>query len=204
MKLPNLKLHRVSSVAIAMLFLAQSALVSAFDGDLEGELKDAWLTGKAETVLTLNEHLNVYSIAARVQEGEARLSGAVASEVDKALAAELVKGISGITAVNNELQVSRELLGEISSDQLQSRRSFARWIDDMTTTAVIRSKYLTNREVEGLKIDVETRQDVVTLSGVVESEAESALAEQIARNTGDVAEVENRIMVSINNNVSDR
>jgi osmotically-inducible protein OsmY len=167
-------------------------------------VQDAWLTGKAETVLALNEHLNVYSIAVRVRNAEVRLSGDVASELDKALAEELVIGISGIESVRNELQVKNDLLGEITSEQLKSRRSFARWIDDLTTTAVIRSKYLTNREVGGLDINVQTRDDVVTLSGVVDSAAESALAEQIAMNTGDVVQVENRILVTTGTEVSNR
>jgi osmotically-inducible protein OsmY len=69
---------------------------------------------------------------------------------------------------------------------------------------VIRSKYLTNREVGGLDINVQTRDDVVTLSGVVDSAAESALAEQIAMNTGDVVQVENRILVTTGTEVSNR
>jgi osmotically-inducible protein OsmY len=192
---PKNALH--AAVAVLLLMLTATSTL-AFDGELQGEVRDAWLTGKAETVLALNEHLNVYSIAVRVRDAEVRLSGDVASELDKALAEELVRGISGIESVRNQLRVENELLGEITTEQLKSRRSFARWIDDLTTTAVIRSKFLTNREVGGLNIDVQTRDDVVTLSGVVDSAAESALAEQIAMNTGDVVGVENRIVVMVN------
>jgi osmotically-inducible protein OsmY len=194
----------LSMVVAAMLMMLAAAPAYSFDGELQGEVQDAWLTGKAETVLALNEHLNVYSIAVRVRNAEVRLSGDVASELDKALAEELVIGISGIESVRNELQVKNDLLGKITSEQLKSRRSFARWIDDLTTTAVIRSKYLTNREVGGLDINVQTRDDVVTLSGVVDSAAESALAEQIAMNTGDVVQVENRILVTTGTEVSNR
>jgi osmotically-inducible protein OsmY len=202
---PLLRLTNALYAAVAVLLLMlPAASTVAFDGELQGEVQDAWLTGKAETVLALNEHLNVYSIAVRVRDAQVRLSGDVASELDKALAEELVRGISGIESVRNQLQVKNELLGEITTEQLKSRRSFARWIDDMTTTAVIRSKFLTNREVGGLNIDVETREDVVTLSGVVDSAAESALAEQIASNTGDVARVDNRIVVTVGNEVTNR
>ncbi|MCI5107329.1 MAG: BON domain-containing protein, partial [Pseudomonadales bacterium] len=91
-----LKFNRALTIAVATLLLMLLAVQTvAFDGELQGEVQDAWLTGKAETVLALNEHLNVYSIAVRVRNAEVRLSGDVASELDKVLAEELVKGISG-------------------------------------------------------------------------------------------------------------
>jgi len=47
----------------------------------------------------------------------------------------------------------------------------------------------------GLKIDVDTADDVVTLSGRVGSAEESQLAEEIAKNTGDVEGVRNNLVV---------
>lgn len=189
-----LKLSKIIAAAAALLF---GSLTFAFDGELEGELKDAWLTGKAETVLTLNSHLNRYSIAARVEQGVARLSGTVGTEIDKSLATELMKGISDIEKVQNNLEIDETLAQNYDPDQTRSRRSFARWIDDVTTTAIIRSKLVASGDVEGFGIGVETREDVVTLTGEVKSEAESALAEEIARNTGDVAVIENKLLVSV-------
>lgn len=189
-------LKNLTKIAAASALLLWGGFALAFEGELEGELKDAWLTGKAETVLTLNSHLNRYSIAARVESGVARLSGTVGTEIDKSLATELMKGISDIEKVQNNLEIDESLAQNYDPDQTRSRRSFARWIDDVTTTAIIRSKLVANGDVEGFGISVETREDVVTLSGEVRSEAESALAEEIARNTGDVAVIENKLLVS--------
>lgn len=181
------------------LILLCSQLVFAFDSELEGTVKDAWLTGKAETVLALNKHLNRYSIAVRVDDGVAHLTGEVGSSIDKSLASELMNGINDIEDVNNQLRVNEHLASGENRSQVRSRRSFARWIDDITTTAIIRSKLVANGDVGGLAIDVSTREDVVTLSGEVHSEAESALAEEIARNSSDVATVKNRLLVSTAN-----
>jgi osmotically-inducible protein OsmY len=46
-----------------------------------------------------------------------------------------------------------------------------------------------------LKIDVDTKDDVVTLTGRVSSREESQLAEEIAKNTGDVESVRNNLVV---------
>ncbi len=181
---------------VALLLVQFSTTAQAFDGELEGELKDAWLTGKAETVLTLNKHLNRYSISARVNQRVVTINGVVGSEIDKALASELMRGIAEISSVNNNLEVDTELESRMDAKQAISRSSFARWINDLTTTAIIRSRLVSNSNVPGLSIDVETRQDVVTLKGQVDSEEASALAEEIARNTGDVVEVRNNLLIS--------
>jgi len=49
--------------------------------------------------------------------------------------------------------------------------------------------------IDALKIDVDTRDHIVTLSGRVTSQSEKALAEQLARNTGEVKMVHNNLVV---------
>ena len=46
-----------------------------------------------------------------------------------------------------------------------------------------------------MQIDVDTRGDVVTLSGEVVSAEEKALAEELTRSTGDVKDVRNQLVV---------
>jgi len=74
-------------------------------------------------------------------------------------------------------------------------RSFGAWIDDATTTASVKSRLLGNPNTAGMQIDVDTRGDVVTLSGEVVSAEEKALAEEMARSTGDVKDVRNQLVV---------
>ena len=193
-RLPQLAIYPVITLVI---FLAQFSIpTQAFDGELQGDLKDAWLTGKAETVLTLNKHLNRYPITARVNNSVVNLNGTVGSEIDKSLAGELMRGIADVSTVQNNLKVDAQLDSGIDEEDTISRSSFARWINDLTTTAVIRSRLVGNSNVSGLSINVETRRDIVTLKGEVGTEEESALAEEIARNTGDVVEVRNNLLIS--------
>lgn len=161
----------------------------------KGEASDAWLTGKVEMAYTLNEHLNPFEIDTDVRSGVVTLSGMVESDIIRELAGEIAKGIDGVVDVNNDLEVGISERATANS-AAEERRNFPTWFDDATTTAAVKSKLVANSSTNGLQIDVDTREDVVTLSGSVESEEQKALAGELARNTGDVKGVRNLLVVS--------
>jgi len=68
-------------------------------------------------------------------------------------------------------------------------------LDDATLTAKVKAKLAADPEVTAYAIDVDTLESVVTLSGRVESAAESAEAEKLARHTEGVKAVVNRLAV---------
>jgi osmotically-inducible protein OsmY len=160
-----------------------------------GVTKDAWLAGKIETALTLNGQLNPFAIKTEVNGGVVRLTGTVAADVDRDLAGEIARGIDGVIKVDNDLEIGAAGVETADEAPAQDRRDFGSWVDDATTTAVIKSKLLGNGSTSGLKIDVDTADDVVTLTGRVESSGEKQLAEEIAKNTGDVESVRNHLVV---------
>ncbi|HEY5569022.1 MAG TPA: BON domain-containing protein, partial [Gammaproteobacteria bacterium] len=124
------------------------------------------------------------------------LTGNVESDIDRDLAAELAKGIEGVVEVDNDLEIAADARDAAApSSSSDSDRSFGVWFDDATTTATVKSRLLANPNTGGLQIDVDTRGDVVTLTGEVGSEEEKALAEELARNTGDVKDVRNQLIV---------
>ena len=179
---------------VAVTGLVASSLVGlqAYGADREGAVKDAWIDGKLETVYLLNRHLNGFAIDTAVDKGMVHLTGKVESDIDRDLAGELAKGIEGVVEVDNDLMVE---VGARATPAADADRSFGVWIDDATTTAGVKAKLVGNSNTHGLQIDVDTRGDVVTLSGEVASAEEKSLAEQIARNTGDVKDVRNQLVV---------
>jgi osmotically-inducible protein OsmY len=165
----------------------------------EAGVKDAWVTGKIETVFALNRYLNPFSIDTDVVDGVVTLTGMVESDIDRDLAGELAKGVAGVVEVKNGLKVeptmAQRKAAAASAGEHDGDRSFGQWVDDATTTAAVKSKLIGNSNTSGLKIDVDTRGDVVTLSGRVTSSEEKSLAEELARNTGDVKNVRNQLVV---------
>jgi hyperosmotically inducible protein len=160
--------------------------------------KDAWLTGKIETIYTLNRHLNSFSINTNVDKGMVNLTGMVESDIDRDLAVELAKNVDGVLEVRSDLTIEPKTARQTASANAAKHdgdRTFGTWVDDATTTAAVKSKLIGNSNTSGMKIDVDTRNDVVTLSGRAASAEEKALAGEIALGTGDVADVHNQLVV---------
>lgn len=68
-------------------------------------------------------------------------------------------------------------------------------VDDASLLAKIKSSMLRSPEVEGLDVNVDVKDGVVTLSGSADTQAERANAEKIAKGADGVKRVENRITV---------
>jgi len=183
--------------------------------DFTGDAKDAWITGKLEAVYALNPHLDAFAIKTETTKGMVHLTGKVENDIDRDLATELAKGIEGVVSVDNDLTIAGNARTAARSTTTTTRttetskttdknaanaanngdRPFGVWVDDATTTAMVKSKLLADPHIKGTKIDVDTRSDVVTLSGTVGSKEQKELAEQIAKNTGDVKQVRNQLVV---------
>ena len=184
----------MKNYVVATGLLASSWLVAmqAYGAEGSGAVKDAWIDGQLEAVYGLNTHLSAFAIDTSVADGVVSLTGEVSSDIDRDLAGELAKGIDGVVNVDNNLLLAA---GDASTPKTGADRPFGVWIDDATTTASVKRKLLSNPNTDGLQIDVDTRGDVVTLSGEVGSAEESVLAEELTRNTGDVKDVRNQLVV---------
>ncbi|KPH65119.1 transporter [Pseudoalteromonas porphyrae] len=174
---------------IAALVLGTTAM-SAQASSWENESKDAWIDGKAETVLLMNTNLNNFDINTDVKNGKVVLTGKVESELDKELAEELVLSLDGVLGVNNELTVVKN--AEIKHNDNDSVESD---LTDAKISTVITTRYLFNSEVGGTDIDVDTDKGVVTLNGTVDSDAEKQLAVKIAKNAEDVRDVVDNLTI---------
>lgn len=68
-------------------------------------------------------------------------------------------------------------------------------IDDAAVVASVKSKLLSSPDVEGLDVNVDAKNGVVTLSGTADTMAERSSAEKIAKSADGVKSVSNRIEV---------
>jgi hypothetical protein len=68
--------------------------------------------------------------------------------------------------------------------------------NDPGITTAVKTKLAADERTSAMKIDVDTSEKVVTLTGTVRSEAEKAAAEQVAKNTEGVTSVVNRLTVA--------
>ena len=180
-------------VVVAGLLTSSFAGLQASGAEREGAVKDAYIDGKLEAVYALNRHLSAFAIDTEVDKGIVHLTGQVQADIDRDLAGELAKNLDGVVEVDNDLTIVAD--AHVTRAEGEDR-SFSAWIDDATTTASVKSKLMGNPNTKGTKIDVDTRGDVVTLSGQVASGEEKSLAEELTRNTGDVKDVRNQLVVA--------
>ena len=179
------------------LALAMAAVVSAGAGESvrdAGEaardaVADASTTARIETMYLLNDHLSPFNINTTTENGVVTLSGGVETQVQKELAEDLARSFESVRDVVNRLEVM---------DQPAPRRPKRTWrqrIEDKTVTASVRTRLLYNRELKGLRIGVTTERNVVTLSGVVDSEGQKYKIGLITFDTRGVAKVVNHLTV---------
>ncbi len=173
--------------SLMALALVSSMTTTAYstDNNWENDAKDAWIDGKAESVILFNTNLNSFEINTDVNNKIVTLTGTVNNETEKDLAGELIEGIDGVESVNNELTVMNSSYSMDDTGELT----------DIKISAVVKSRLLFNDETSGTDISVDVDQGVVTLSGMVASRAEKELAATLAQNAQDVERVVNRIKV---------
>ena len=68
-------------------------------------------------------------------------------------------------------------------------------IEDSTITAKVKTALLADPDVKGLKIDVDTKDGVVTLKGTADKPANRDRAVTIAKDTSGVKSVENQLVI---------
>ena len=77
----------------------------------------------------------------------------------------------------------------------KDERPVGQQVDDGTITASVKTRLVADKYAPGWRIDVDTRNSVVTLNGKVTSYVARSQAEKIARETSGVTDVVNRLEV---------
>lgn len=165
--------------------------------DSKEAFKDGWIESKLETALILNKHLNAVDIDINVDNNVATLGGVVHSDIEKELAENIALGIEGIDSVKNNIKITAKPAATTNTQSVTTtnRRSFSQYVNDVSTTAAIKTELLASKNVEGLQINVDTNNNVVTLTGTVNTGAQKDLAQAIASKQNDVKNVVNKLDV---------
>lgn len=193
------KMSLVAAVSGLMLAPAMNAVAdqpqqSTTMENIKTDAKEGWKEGMIEGAFLFNDHLNPLDIDVDVQGSTAILNGYVDSSVAKSLAQEIALSVDGIREVNNQLQVNAKQ----AKKENDTSQNIQENVSDAAITVKVKTKLLANSEISGLKIDVDTDHQRVTLSGNVKNDAERDLAYYIARNTDGVRAVNNQLKVEGN------
>ena len=192
-------LLRRSTLAMAITGLITLApIAQAAEQGLARQLSDARQQGAIDTAFALSRHLDPFDIQVSVEDGVARLSGAVENPAERDLASELASSIEGVREVENQLRIDPDLVPTVLEDQARivTDKTLAQRFDDATLAATVKSKLLWNSNTEGLDVQVRAENGVVSLSGNAGTPAAKELAGELVTNTEGVREVHNHLSIS--------
>jgi len=166
----------VGAVAAGAIVLSDRRSVAVYS-------KDAWIDVQAATPLNEIGPTSTTHIIANAFNSRVLLTGEVASETDKQKAAEVVKAISGVKGVDNQLVV-----GPITSLEVRNNDSFI--------TSKVKSRLIGDHPELGNAMKVITENGVVFVLGMLtQSELERGI--EIARTTSGVKRVVKTSLITI-------
>jgi len=154
---------------------------------------DAVITAKIKASMAADPRVNFSEIEVKTDKKVVTLTGNIDSEAQKERALQIARSTSGVADVVDMISVRTSAE---TGNAPEPARSLGEHIDDATITAEVKTRLLDDPLVKGLKIDVDTREGIVFLTGSVGSQKESARAIEIARATNHVKDVKPNIVVA--------
>ena len=160
-------------------------------------IDDATITASIKTKLLADERTKGFDVNVDTYNGIVTLRGGADSQAAKAAAQELAGTVDGVVLIHNELIVAADdsearqdadtatASGEVREAMDEAGDS----IDDAWITSKVKTQLLADAAVKGTQINVDTKANVVTLTGTAESQAAKDAAIRIAAGTKGVKTV---------------
>lgn len=179
-------------------------------------INDAAVTARVKSRLLLNKNTAGLAINVTTKNKRVSLDGVVLSAIERDLAAEIARNTDGVRSVQNNLQVDTqavypaeqaadvakdtgkatgEAFSEAGSVVVEGAKEGGNFFSDRWITSKLKSRMLMTKGVPGLKINVDTKDGVVSLYGTVDKEEHRYNAGRLAELTKGVREVKNNIRV---------
>ena len=153
---------------------------------------DAGITTSVKAQLVADDLVKARRIDVNTRDRVVTLTGEVRSAQEEEQALKIARNSDGVTNVVDQLTVVPEATpttGAGTAPEPGDMRT------DPGITAEVKAKLLADPNVGGLRIDVDTRDRVVTLSGTVKTQAEKTQALEIARQIKGVLSVNDQLKV---------
>jgi hyperosmotically inducible periplasmic protein len=148
---------------------------------------DAGITGLIKTKLAADDVVKASEINVDTANGVVTLTGNVDSQDARDRAVQLARETSGVRDVKDMIAVRS---GSGAADAPEPNRTVGEHIDDAGISMRVKARLLDDPLVKGLKIDVDTRDGVVFLTGTVTGDAERNRAIELTRATEGVKDVQ--------------
>jgi len=149
---------------------------------------DPGITTAVKTKLAADDTVKAYKIDVDTKKAVVTLTGTVDTAEAKSKAVAIARSTDGVTDVVDQLTLSQPAVPT-------SGVTVPEAMTDPAITAAVKTSLLADPSASGLKIDVDTKDSVVTLTGNVKTADEKTRAEEIAKGTKGVTSVVNNLKI---------
>lgn len=175
--------HRIALVLTTVLAMLAAGCAGTASQRSTGQVvDDGVLTSRVKTALIKNDDTKARQIDVEVYQGEVQLNGFVDSNAAKMAAANTAKGVEGVRAVRNNLQIRAD-------------RSAGEVLDDGLIVAKVKAALIGDSRTKAHQIEVKSNAGMVQLGGFVDSASSKAAAAEVARSVEGVKSVDNDLEV---------
>ena len=156
---------------------------------------DTGITTAVKAKFAADDTVRARNINVDTEDGTVTLTGEVRSAGEEAMALQLARGTDGVTSVVDHIDI---VPSSSAGMTLPSASDVGAAANDAALTATVKSKLLADPDTSGLRIEVDTKDRMVTLTGEVKTATEKSEALTIARETDGVTSVTDRLIVRAN------
>ena len=160
---------------------------------------DSGVTTSVKTQLMADELVKARNINVDTRDHVVTLTGTVQSAAEEAKALQIARSTKGVTDVVDNIVIAPSSEPGAAPTTGQADTSIgtaaAEALTDAGITTKVKTTLLADPDVSGLRIDVDTRDGVVTLTGTVTSSAEKTRALDLAGKVDNVKRVEDKLTV---------
>ena len=160
----------------------------------QGKAGDAALKDRIERRLETDPSLRKYDVRVKVDDGDVTLDGTVATDTQKAEAARLAR-LAGVDDVDNDISVDKDADQVLANRASKGLRRDGEAVSDAWITHKVQWFFVGETALDGSKIEVETKDRVVTLDGKVRTAEARARANDLANYVDGVLKVVDKLEI---------
>lgn len=157
---------------------------------------DAGITTSVKSQLVADELVRARDIDVDTRDRVVTLTGEVRSAEEEARALQIARNTNGVGNVVDQLDIVPEPAPTTGIGGTPTEPGAGDvFTTDPNITSQVKAKLLADPDVAGLRINVDTKDQIVTLTGTVRTEAEKSRALQLAREVDGVLRVTDQLTV---------
>ena len=159
---------------------------------------DPGITSSVKSKLIADEVVKARDINVDTRDRVVTLTGTVQSPIEESRAIEIARNTKGVADVVDKMSVASAEPGATPTTgrlDTSSATSVGGAVADATITSDIKARLLADADLNGQKIDVNTHDRVVTLSGAVATLEQKSKAVELAGKADNVVRVEDNLLM---------